>query len=256
VEAVLVAEGLRKYFGNVRAVDGVSLKLGEGETLGIIGPNGAGKTTLLNLLSGVLKPDAGRILVRGERGYVDVTGWSPAKIARMGVARAFQMPSIFENLTVIDNVRAALVAARRLYAGRTEHYDAIPEVEEEAWKLLEFFGLEEKGHVLARDLAHGEKKALDIAIALALKPRVLLLDEPTAGMSAAEKPQVVEMLNRLKKVSGISVVVVEHDLDVVFAVSDRVLAMHEGRVISEGPPERVRSDPLVKEAYLGEGGEA
>lgn len=255
MEAVLVAEGLRKYFGNVKAVNGVSFKLGEGETLGIIGPNGAGKTTLLNLLSGVLKPDAGRVLVRGDKGYVDVTGWSPARIARMGIARAFQVPSIFEGLTVIDNVRAALIASKRLYSWRMDHYDSIPEVEEEAWKLLEFFGLQEKGYTLARDLAHGEKKVLDVAMALALKPRVLLLDEPTAGLSAAEKPQVIEMLDRLKKASRISIIVVEHDLDVVFAVSDRVLAMHEGRVISEGPPEKVRRDPLVKEAYLGEGGE-
>ncbi len=252
MEPVLKGEDLRKHFGNVRAVDGVSLHVMPGETLSIIGPNGAGKTTLLNLVSGIIRPDAGRVMVRRGDRYVDVTGWSPARITRLGVARAFQVPNIFDNMTVIDNMRAALVGATGVYSRTLKPYYSIAGVEEEAWRLLEFFGLAGKAEALARDLSHGEKKVLDIALALASKPSILLLDEPTAGLSAAEKPLITGLLKRLRDEAGVAIVVVEHDLDVVFEVSDRVMVMHEGRLLAEGPPEEVRRDPRVKEAYLGE----
>jgi branched-chain amino acid transport system ATP-binding protein len=240
---VLEGVGLRKYFGSVRAVDGVTLRLREAEVLGIVGPNGAGKTTLLNILSGVLKPDAGRVLLRLGGRVVDVTGWPPARLASYGVARAFQIPSVFENMSVIDNVRAAVVGRMRLYARTLKPYDGgLREVDEEAWSIMEFLGLEGKAYTLARDLSHGDRKLLDIALALALRPRVLLLDEPTAGLSAAEKQSVTRLVARLREEKRVSVILVEHDLDVVFAVSDRVMVMYEGRVLAEGDPDAVKRD--------------
>lgn len=249
---VMVGERLRKRFGNVKAVDGVSIRVMAGEVLGIIGPNGAGKTTLLNLISGILKPDSGKVMVRWKEKLIDITGWGPAKIAKLGVARAFQIPNIFDNMSVIDNLRSALMGREGYYSRVLKLYDRIEEVEKEAWRLLRFFGLEEKAEEVALNLSHGEKKVLDIALALALKPTILLMDEPTAGLSAAEKPMITELIGKLKRETGVAIVVVEHDLDVIFSISDRVMAMHEGRLLAEGSPDQIRADARVKEAYFGE----
>ncbi|BEP17300.1 ABC transporter ATP-binding protein [Pyrofollis japonicus] len=248
---VLVVENARKYFGGVRAVDDVTLKLLEREILSIVGPNGAGKTTLLNIVFGVIKPDKGRVLLRVGDKFLDVTGWPPRRLVRIGLARAFQTPSVFNDMTVIDNVRAAIIARKKALFSLKGYY-ALGDVEEEAWQLLDYFGLGDKAYVLAKDLSHGERKLLDIVLALASRPRVLLLDEPTAGLSASEKQTVMEIIKRLRDDMGVSVIVVEHDLDVVFGVSDRVVVMYEGRVLAEGPPSVVQEDERVRTLYLGE----
>ncbi len=254
MKPVLIGKGLKKYFGNVRAVDGVFIQINPGEVVGLIGPNGAGKTTLLNLLSGVLKPDSGEVLVYvgGKKEYINVAGWNPAKITGLGVARAFQIPNIFENMTVIDNLRAAIIASKKLYGKTLRFYDRINDVEREAEKLLKLFGLIEKAESIAGGLGHGERKILDIALALTVKPKILMLDEPTAGLSAAEKPLIIDLIRKLKNEINAAILVVEHDLDVVFTVSERVVVMHEGKILAEGTPEEIKSDIRVREAYFGE----
>ncbi|MET1101180.1 MAG: ABC transporter ATP-binding protein [Pyrodictiaceae archaeon] len=247
---LLVAENLKKYFGGVRAVDGVSLALGYAEIVGIVGPNGAGKTTLLNILSGVLKPDAGRVLLNIGGRLFDVTGWPARKLVSVGVAKAFQTPRIFLNMTVIDNVRAALIRRKRGYFAIRGYY-GLRDIEEKAWSLLSYVGLSSKAYYEARDLSHGEKKLLDVILALALEPKLLLLDEPTAGLSVSEKDLVMDVVKKLRKDLGISIIIVEHDLDVVFNVSDRVIVMYEGRILAEGSPESVQRDEKVKALYLG-----
>lgn len=248
---LLIAENLKKYFGGVRAVDGVSLALGYAEIVGIVGPNGAGKTTLLNILSGVLKPDQGRVLLNMGDRFSDVTGWPASKLVRVGVAKAFQTPRIFPNMTVIDNVRAALIGRKKSYFAIRGYY-SLKDVEREAWSLLSYVGLSSKAYYEAKDLSHGEKKLLDVVLALALEPKLLLLDEPTAGLSVSEKKLVMDVVKKLREDLGVSIIIVEHDLDVVFSASDRVIVMYDGRILAEGDPESVQRDERVRMLYLGE----
>ncbi|MEB3774415.1 MAG: ABC transporter ATP-binding protein [Desulfurococcales archaeon] len=247
---VLIVEDVRKYYGKVTAVDGVSLTVEEGRVVGLIGPNGAGKTTLLDIISGIVKPDAGRVKLATPGGEIDLTGKPISYITRMGVSRAFQIPNVFNGLTVLDNLRTALIASRRLYSKSLKKYEDLPEIDEEAMRLASLVGLDERLDVTASSLSHGERKLLDIAMALTTKPRVLLLDEPTAGLSAVEKGRITRLIMDLKA-SGIPMLVVEHDLDVVFSVSDSVVAMHEGKVLARGSPEEVRRDPRLRIAYFG-----
>lgn len=248
---VLEAEGLTKIYGHVKAVDDVSFKLREGETLGIVGPNGAGKTTLLNLISGAIYPDKGRIrLTLPDGRVVDVTRMPPHRRVALGLAKSYQIPNIFENLTVIDNLRLAVFASTGRYLNPTRLYYKFGEVDQEVTRVIDAFGLGEKAFERARNLSHGERKILDVALAYILRPRVLLLDEPTSGLSVAEKENLLPLLRRLPE-EGISVIIVEHDLDVVFELSDRVILMNEGRVILEGPPEKVRESRELRVIYLG-----
>ena len=253
---VLKAKEVKKYFGNVRAVDGVSIDIMENEILGIVGPNGAGKTTLLNLLSGIIPPDSGKILLLVRDRYIDITGWSPAKIAKLGVGRSFQIPNVFDMLSVLDNVKLALYAFNREYLGVRKRYKTDSRLTERALEILEIFGLKGKEGVLAGRLSHGERKALDIAVAFALKPRVLLLDEPTSGLSATEKKSISRFIRRLREEEGITIAFVEHDLDIVYSTADRMIVMYEGSILAEGAPDKVREDPQVKRVYLGEEYEA
>jgi len=251
---VLSAENITKRFGQVIAVDGVSLSLGEREVLGLIGPNGAGKTTLLSILGGSIYPDAGRILLRprGGGGLVDVTRAPPEERVRMGLAKSYQIPNVFDNVTVMDNVRIAVFASRGLYTRAWRDYTRFPEVDEEARRVLERMGLWGKRGKLARELSHGERKILDIALAYVTRPHVLLLDEPTSGLSVSEKALVRDLAESLRREEGMSMIVVEHDLDVVFDLADRVILMNEGRVVLEGPPEDVRESRELKVIYLGQ----
>jgi len=239
---------LRKYFGEVKAVDGVSLEVNPKSIVSIIGPNGAGKTTLLNLVSGLIKPDSGRVYFRGR----DVTGWSPAKLVKLGLARCFQISNVYDTLTVLDNVRAALHSVRRAAFSLKSTYYSIQSVNEKAKEVLELFNLWDKREKTPTELSHGDRKLLDIAISYALAPKAMLLDEPTAGMSIREKRRTVDVIKMLRDKLGVTVMLVEHDLDVVYEISDEVIVMHEGKVIARGKPEEIKRVQAVREVYLGE----
>jgi len=233
---------LRREFGGVKALAGVSLKVAEGERRAIIGPNGAGKTTLFNVLTGELEPTAGEVRLAGE----NVTGRRPHELARRGVARMYQRNELFDPLSARDNVAIAVAAA----AGPYRPFRSPPASElVAADELLERVGLGARAATPARALSHGERRQLELAVALARRPRVLLLDEPTAGMSPTETARITELIASLDR--SLTLVIVEHDMDVVFRLAERITVLHEGRVIAEGTPAQVRGDTLVNEVYLG-----
>ena len=245
-ELILEAQGLRKAFGALAATDGVSLELREGETHAIIGPNGAGKTTLIGQLAGNLRPDAGSIRFAGE----DVTALSAPARARKGFARSFQITSIYRDFTALDNVALAVQA----HAGHSFRFWR-PAREEAALRkparaVLDEVGLGAKADMLAANLAHGEQRQLEVAMALATRPRVLLLDEPVAGMGLEESQRMVQFLSSLK--GRRSIILVEHDMDAVFTLADRISVLVYGRIIASGTPEEVRANVEVRRAYLGE----
>ena len=245
---ILRAEGLRKFYGEVCALDGVSLAINAGEFVSIIGPNGAGKSTLINVLTGVLRPTAGAVTFKGR----DVSGLGPARLARLGIARSFQLVQIFPDLTVLETLQAAVVSrlgrGTRLFASLA----ADREVQEGAIEVAELFGLSEKRHVPAKQLPQGDKKLLDVASAFALRPELILLDEPTSGVSTADKTAIMESLVSASKRIGVQAIIqVEHDMDIVFAYSDRIIALHEGRVLADGPPAAIAADRRVVDTVLG-----
>jgi len=233
---------LRREFGGIKALAGVTLKVAEGERRAIIGPNGAGKTTLFNVLTGELEPTAGEVRLAGE----DVTRLRPHELARRGVARMYQRNELFDPLPARDNVALAVAAA----AGPYRPFRSPPASElVAADELLQRVGLGARAAVAARALSHGERRQLELAVALAGRPRVLLLDEPTAGMSPAETGRITELIRSLDR--SLTLVIVEHDMDVVFRLAERITVLHEGRIIAEGTPAEVRGDTLVNEVYLG-----
>lgn len=237
--------GLVKAFGGFRAVDGVDLRLDAGLVHALVGPNGAGKTSLFNLLTGFLRPTAGRILLFGE----DITGLRPEAIARRGVARSFQITSLFERISVREHVALALQAragdgyAFWRTAARLRRFD------DRALQLLEEVGVRALADRPAGSLPYGQKRALELALALALDPRLLLLDEPTAGMGAEDIERTIALIRRVR--AGRSVILVEHNMGVVASLADRVTVLAQGRVLAEGSYEAVRSEPAVVTAYLG-----
>ena len=233
---------LRRSFGGVAALDGVTLRIDAGERRAIIGPNGAGKTTLFNILTGELEPTSGTVLLAGA----DVTRRPPYELARRGLARMYQRNELFETLAALDNVLLALVADHGPYRPLSS-----PSTGEraEAVELLVRVGLAERAAVPARSLSHGERRQLELALALARRPRVLLLDEPTAGMSPVETARITELIASLER--SLTIVIVEHDMDVVFRLADHISVLHEGRVLAEGTPDAVRGDRVVNEVYLG-----
>jgi len=233
---------LRREFGGIKALAGVSLKVAQGERRAIIGPNGAGKTTLFNVLTGELEPTAGEVRLAGE----NVTGRRPHELARRGVGRMYQRNELFDPLLARENVAIAVAAA----AGPYRPFRSPPPSElVAADELLERVGLGGRQATPARALSHGERRQLELAVALARRPRVLLLDEPTAGMSPTETARITELIASLDR--SLTLVIVEHDMDVVFRLAERITVLHEGRVIAEGTPAQVRGDTLVNEVYLG-----
>jgi branched-chain amino acid transport system ATP-binding protein len=245
-EPLLEVRGLRKWFGGLAATDGVDLAVDEGETLAIIGPNGAGKTTLIAQLAGDLRPDAGTIRFAGG----DITGLPTAARSRLGLARSFQITSIFREFSALDNVALA-VQARSGHSFRFWGPAAAEAVlREPARAVLAQVGLAERAEVPAGALAHGEQRQLEIAVALATRPRLLLLDEPVAGMGSDETQRMVALLRGLR--GHHTIVLVEHDMEAVFALADRIAVMVYGRVIATGAPAAVRANPEVRRAYLGE----
>jgi branched-chain amino acid transport system ATP-binding protein len=243
---VLETRGLSKAFGGVRAVDGVDLALTRGEIRALIGPNGAGKTTCFNMLTGQLRPDGGEVRLNGER----LTGLPPHQVWRRGVSRTFQITATFGSLTALENVQVARIShRRRAYSLLTPA--ARVEVEESRRRLAQV-GLEAQATRPAAVLAYGDLKKLELAVALANDPTVLLLDEPTAGMAPAERGALMALVERLARERGLTVLFTEHDMDVVFAVADRIMVLHQGRVIVDGKPADVRANPEVQRVYLGD----
>ena len=245
--SLLRTEKLKKHFGETRAVDGVDFTVNEGEFLSLVGTNGAGKTTLVNLISAFLLPDSGRIFI-GDR---DITHASVDERIRSGIARSFQLVNLFDDLSVLDNVALSMFARE----GKTKRIFALADrdaaVTQEASGLLEQFGIGGKAQAAARDLAQGERKLLDVAIAYALRPKLLFLDEPTSGVSTRDKAQIMDTVSSVVRGGGITAVVIEHDMDVVFKYSDRVVVMHEGRFLADGPPEEIRRNSDVAKYLLG-----
>lgn len=247
-DALLSIRDLGKRFGGVRAVDGVSLDVAEGETLALIGPNGAGKTTFYNMISGRMRPSAGRVHFRGR----DITGWPPHRISRLGISRSFQINNIFGELTARQNVAVALFAlhGRSLSMFRPAGRDRA--IHDEAGQILARLGLEDLAERRAGVLSYGDKRLLEIAIVLATRPRLVLLDEPTAGMTREETRHVTRLITGLAASGDYTFLITEHDMGVVFDLADRILVMHRGQRLAEGTPEAIRGDPAVRQAYLGE----
>ena len=246
-DVLLSAQRLTKRFGGLAAVNEVSVDLWRGRIHAVIGPNGAGKSTLTNLLSGDLPPTSGTILL-GER---DVTGWSPERISRAGLGRSYQKTNIFLPFTVWENVRLA-AQSRAPHAARwLARADRFLPTNENALRAIELAGLADRKNRIAGTISHGEQRQLEIAMSLATAPQVLLLDEPLAGMGTAEAERMVQLLLRIKPDHAI--MLVEHDMDAVFALADHLTVMVNGQVIASGTPAQVRADANVQMAYLGEG---
>lgn len=243
---ILEVRGLWKDFSGLEVLCGIDLTLKKGENHAIIGPNGAGKSTFFNVISGKYRPSRGRIYFKG----VDITGLAPHKIARMGLARSFQITNIFRTMTVFENIRNAVLSKKGLRHDFFRKTDNLRSVTEETDRLLSMIGLQDRRNELAGELAHGHQRALEIGLTLALDPELILLDEPTAGMSAAETKETVDLIERVT--AGKTLLIVEHDMEVVFSIAERITVLYYGQVLASGSPQEIRKDQRVKDAYLGE----
>jgi branched-chain amino acid transport system ATP-binding protein len=247
--SLLTLEGLTRRFGALAAVNGVSLAVAPRERRAVIGPNGAGKTTLFNLITGQLVPSAGRILFENR----SIGGLAPHAIARRGLSRSFQRTNVFRRLTVIENLRLAAAGDGRGSYNLWGSILRLPTPLRQAHDVAEAVGLAERLRDPAGELSYGEQRQLEVGIALATSPKLLLLDEPTAGMSPEETHRMTCLLAALPRT--VTVLIIEHDMDVVFTLADRITVLHYGEVLAEGPPDAVRADPRVYEVYLGSGEE-
>ena len=247
-QALLQVQALAKAFGGVKAVDGVSFELAAGELLALIGPNGAGKSTCFNCINGQLRPDSGQVLLDGH----GIAGRSPQDIWRLGVGRTFQIAATWSSMTVSENVQLALLSK----AGRLGQWwgRAARMQREQALELLDAVGLSQLADLPCSTLAYGDIKRVELALALSNRPRLLLMDEPTAGMAPGERNELVALVRRLSHERGIGVLFTEHSMDVVFAHADRIVVLARGQLIAQGSPEAIRQDELVREVYFGSQG--
>ncbi len=230
-------------FGGLSALSGINFAVARGEIRAVIGPNGAGKSTFFNCLTGVLRPTSGRILFKDA----DITGLPPNLISQRGIARSYQITNILPNATTLENVRIA-VQSRHHAWNMVRHYNHFRDVIDKADAVLESIGLGDKADELAANLSHGEQRNLEIGIALATEPELLCLDEPTAGMSAAETHDTVELVRRIAK--NLTILIVEHDMEVVMGLAHRITVLHYGEILAEGTPEEIQQNPRVLEVYL------
>jgi len=248
--ALLQTIDLKRYFGETRAVDNVNLSIEEREFVSLVGPNGAGKTSLINVISALLSAQSGKIIFRGE----DITRLSVTQRVKAGIARSFQLVNVFDDLTTFDNVALAIFSRE----GKTAHLGSLAHLDDtvtsEADGILGQFGLAAKRDGSARDLAQGERKLLDVALAYALKPKLLFLDEPTSGVSTRDKGQIMDTIASVVRGEGITAVIVEHDMDVVFKYSDRIVVMAQGAILAQGTPDEIRKNDQVAMTLLGTSG--
>jgi branched-chain amino acid transport system ATP-binding protein len=243
---ILSIRGLRKSFGATEVIRGVDLELREGERRALIGPNGAGKSTLFHLISGNLKPTAGEIALEGQR----IDGWSPERVNRRGLARSFQITNIFPRLTVFENVRVAVMQRYRLQYAFWRRIEAVANLREKTEQLLERLRLQDHAHTLGGEMSYSGQRSLELAMTLASDPKVILLDEPMAGMSNEETQYTAELIREVT--AGRTLLLVEHDMDVVFSLGERISVLVYGQVIASGTPAEIRGHDGVREAYLGE----
>ena len=243
---MLEVERVSKSFGALAALVDVSLTVRAGEVFSVIGPNGAGKSTLFNVIAGLHVPSAGRIVLMGE----EITARRPEAINRRGLAKTFQITNVFPGISVDDNVRVA-AQSRAPVSGRLRSLWRRPDVDAPVMELLGAFGLERRRHEHAGNLSHGEQRYLEICLALATNPTLLLLDEPTAGMTPGETKEATALIRQIARRRDLTVLLIEHDMSVVMGISDRIAVLHFGQKIAEGPPEAIRNDPQVIDAYLG-----
>jgi branched-chain amino acid transport system ATP-binding protein len=242
---MLQVESVNKSFEDFMAVDGATLTVGQGEIVAVIGPNGAGKTTLFNLITGALKRDRGKIIFKGE----DIGGLPSYEICKKGISRSYQIVNIFPRLTVFKNVQVAVLSHQKRSSNlfRPAQNLAVAET----GGILESVGLLDKEKSIAGSLSHGDQKILEIAIALGNEPELLILDEPTAGMSPEETLVTMELIKRLAQMRGLTILFCEHDMEIVFSIAQSIMVMHQGRTLIQGRPEEVRKNSFVQEAYLG-----
>jgi branched-chain amino acid transport system ATP-binding protein len=238
---------LRKQFGDTRACDGVNFVVNKGEFLSLVGSNGAGKTSLVNLISAHLKPDSGQILFEDK----DITFTAVYERIKAGIARSFQIVNLFDGLTVFDNVALSIFSREGKAVRIAALADHDQDVRNETLDVLGRFGLESKSDALAGGLAQGERKLLDVAVAYALRPKLLFLDEPTSGVSTRDKTQIMDTVSSVVRAGAVTAVVIEHDMDVVFRYSDRIVMMHEGRFLADGTPDEIRASKDVANILLG-----
>ncbi len=242
---MLEVKGLSKSFGGFLAVNKATLEVNKGEIVAVIGPNGAGKTTLFNLVTGIIKPDNGQVIFKGE----EITGLPAYKTCKKGITRSFQVVNIISRLTVFENVRISVLSQQ----GKTYRWFTPSKqfANEETLELLESVGLIHRKDNVCGALSHGDQKVLEIAIALAGKPELLILDEPTAGMSPEETARCIDLIKRLSQSLGLTILFCEHDMELVFAIAQKIMVMVRGSTIAQGPPDEVRRNQQVQDAYLG-----
>ncbi|MAU00997.1 MAG: ABC transporter ATP-binding protein [Anaerolineaceae bacterium] len=246
-EIILESQNLRREFGALVAVDDVSLQVTAGSLHSIIGPNGAGKTTFFNLLSGNIPPTSGRVLLRGK----NITNLPLHKTAHLGIGRSFQITNIFPNLTVLENIRLAAQALGRDNFRLFRSHRAFTKYEDRAWEVIEQVGLADEAMLLARTLPHGAQRKLELGMILAPDPEILLLDEPTAGMASEQVPELMALIQKIQAAGHKTVMLVEHNMNVVMNVSDTITVMHHGGVLAEGTPAEISANETVQTAYLG-----
>lgn len=247
--AILNTNDVSKNYREFSALSGVTLEIWEGEIVSIIGPNGAGKTTLINVLTGLFRPTAGTVYFKGQ----DIGGIGPQRLTKLGLARSFQLLHIFPEFTTLEFIKIAIVSRQGKGIRLFSSLDKDKEVNEESEEIINMFGLSEKRNVLSMNLPQGDKKLLDIASALALHPEVILLDEPTSGVSTSEKNRIMDILLSASKRTGVkSIVLVEHDMDIVFSFSDRIIALHQGRVLADCTPAELEKNEEVVCTVMGQ----